>query len=98
MLEDGKKNIAAKMDIAKAQVNSEKPWAIDEAFGRVFAPVIGFIHYHAGFDFWRKQAKITSFFLMVLIPCSICIFHAIKVNVDAKNEAAAAEAEKNKKK
>ena len=54
MLEDGKKIIAAKMEISKAMQNKEKPWAIDEAFGKVFAPLIGFIHYQAGFDFWRK--------------------------------------------
>ena len=76
--------ITAKMAQQEAMRNKDKPWWVDEAFASVFAPTIGFIHFHAGFDFWSKKAKISSFFLLILIPTFICIFHAIKVSLDAK--------------
>ena len=61
-----------------------------------FARPIGFIHFHAGVDFWTKKSKIASFSILFLVPIAIAIYHAVMVNLGSDDKKQAAK-EKQKK-
>lgn len=48
-------------------------------FAYVFADLIGFMFFHFGYDWWRKQSKITAFIALVLVPTAIITYHAVVV-------------------
>ena len=77
LIADGKHFISIKMMTEMKERQAKEPWMIDEAFAYVFGDVIGFIFYWVGCDFWSKQAKITTFITVFLIPIGIGIYHFI---------------------
>jgi hypothetical protein len=77
IIEDGKKLVVSKMEEERERREENMPWWIDEQFGRVFAPFIGWFYYTIGLDFWSKQAKVTIFIAGILTPALIGLYHFI---------------------